>query len=67
MAPSSFQTIEHTVLCQHVREYPHDARPGCESMLKLAVKQYKPLQRLEPSIDAVTVIATHGNGFPKVR
>ena len=66
MATSAFQIIDHTTLCQHVREYPSGVKPGCESV-KLAVKQYKPLEPLEPSADAVTIIATHANGFPKVR
>ena len=35
-------------------------------MLNLAVKQYKPLDNLQPELGDVTIIATHANGFPKV-
>ena len=67
MATPAFQVIEHTVLCQHVREYPNGVKPEGESGLKLAVKQYKSLEPLEDSRNAVTIISTHANGFPKVR
>ena len=67
MALRAFQVIEHTVLCQHVREYPNGVKPEGESVLKLAVKQYKSLEPLEDSGNAVTIISTHANGFPKVR
>ena len=63
----AFQIIEHTVSCQHVREYPNGVKPEGEIVLKLAVKQYKSLEPLEDSGNAVTIISTHANGFPKVR
>ena len=67
MVLPAFQVIEHTVLCQHVREYPNGVKSGGESVLNLAVKQYKSLDQLEDSGNAVTIISTHANGFPKVR
>ena len=66
MVLPAFQIIEHTVLCQHVREYPNGVKPEGENVLKLAVKQYKALEPLEDSGNAVTIISTHANGFPKV-
>lgn len=66
MPSAVYQVIEHTCSCQHIREYPNGVKSGCEGLLKVAVKQYKPLLPLELPIDAVTVIATHANGFPKV-
>lgn len=67
MTSPAFQVIEHTISCQHVREYLNGAKPGGESVLKLAVKQYKSLEPLEDPGNAVTIISTHANGFPKVR
>lgn len=65
MALPALQVIEHTVLCQHVREYPNGVKPEGESVLKLAVKQYKSPEPLEQSRTAVTIVSTHANGFPK--
>ena len=67
MSIPSLKVIEHTVLCQHVREYPNGVKPEGEGVLKLAVKQYKSLDPLEDSKNAVTIISAHANGFPKVR
>ena len=55
------------MLCQHVREYPNGVKPEGESVLKLAVKQYRSLEPLEDSRSAVTIISAHANGFPKLR
>lgn len=61
-----FQVIEHESSCQHLREYPNGLRPRSQGQLKLAIKQYKPLHSQQPSEDAVTILAAHANGFPKV-
>lgn len=66
MLPSPFNITEHYVDCQHVREYPRaTATEHCDA-LKLAVKQYVPLDNLKPQRGDVTIIATHGSGLPKV-
>ncbi|GLB14557.1 hypothetical protein AtubIFM61612_001988 [Aspergillus tubingensis] len=39
---STFRVIEHTVPCQHIREYPAATRRTQEDVLHLAVKQYIP-------------------------
>jgi hypothetical protein len=63
---ANFQIIEHTIPCQHIREYPNGTKSRQEAVLRLAIKQYVPLRRSEPREDAVTIIAGHANGFPKV-
>lgn len=64
MATSYFSVIEHILPCQHIREYPkairHDSSP-----LRLAIKEYRPLASFNNVPGAVTIIATHGNGFPQ--
>jgi hypothetical protein len=67
---SSFKIIEHVIPGQHIREYPHATKNGRnqETPLKIAIKQYVPLDQADSTIpdNAVTIIGAHGNGFPKV-
>jgi hypothetical protein len=65
MIMSSFQVTEHVIPCQHIREYPNGIKKK-EGTLRLAVKQYQPLNNLEASLGSWTVLATHANGVPKV-
>jgi hypothetical protein len=67
MSATRYRTREHTVPCQHVREYAHATLDSQEDTLHLAVKQYTPLDNQEPSPGDLTIIAAHANGFPKVR
>lgn len=62
---SLFEIREHTVECQHVREYPRATALSQNEILHLAVKQYIPLDNLEPKEGDVTIIGAHANGFPK--
>ncbi|KAE8398978.1 hypothetical protein BDV37DRAFT_275688 [Aspergillus pseudonomiae] len=64
MTTSQFQVKEHTIPCQSIREY-HHAVKGVDPPLQLAVKQYIPLNNLNPSPDDITIIAGHANGIPK--
>lgn len=66
MSPSPFIITEHFVDCQHVREYARATATERDVALTLAVKQYVPLDNLKPQPGDVTIIATHGSGFPKV-
>ncbi len=66
MSSSYFKIVEHTVPCQHIREYPNALKHRQEDVSSLAIKQYIPLDNLEPEAGAVTIIAGHANGFPKV-
>lgn len=66
MSPSPFIITEHLVDCQHVREYPRATATEHGGALKLAIKQYTPLDNLEPQPGDITIIATHGSGLPKV-
>lgn len=66
MSSKSFIITEHWSPCQHFREYPHGAKRD-DALLELAVKEYQPRNNLNVGEDPITIIAAHGNGFPKVR
>lgn len=64
---SVFNVFEHVLPGQHIREYVHSINGPQETMIQLAIKQYIPKDRLDPvPKNAITVIGTHGTGFPKV-
>ncbi len=65
MSSSLFKIQEHTVPCQHVREYPRATADKQEDILYLAVKQYTPLCNVNAQPGDVTIIGGHANGFPK--
>lgn len=65
MSLAKFIVTEHWSPCQLIREYPHGAKSD-DAKLFLAVKQYRPRRTLNKEAGGVTLIATHGNGFPKV-
>lgn len=60
-----FNIKEHVVPACHIREYAGSTSHSQEDLLQLHVKQYTPKS---PSNDphAITLIATHGVGLPKV-
>lgn len=60
-----FNIKEHKVPACHIREYPGCTATSQEDVLYLHVKQYLPKTR-ESATTAITVIAAHGIGFPKV-
>ncbi|TVY78130.1 Abhydrolase domain-containing protein mpaH [Lachnellula suecica] len=62
---SVFQIKEHTLECQHIREYARATAISQEDVLHLAIKQYIPLDNPEPHIGDLTIIGGHANGFPK--
>lgn len=62
---SRFHIVEHTIPCQHVREYARATSTTQEEVLHLAVKQYIPKDNTDPQPGDVTVIGAHANGFPK--
>lgn len=65
MVSSLFRVIDHTVECQHVREYPRATLSGQDEVLHLAVKQYIPKDNPDPQPGDVTILGAHANGFPK--
>ncbi|KAH7380852.1 prolyl aminopeptidase-like protein [Cadophora sp. MPI-SDFR-AT-0126] len=65
MASSVFKIKEHVVECQHIREYARATSTSQEAVLHLSVKQYTPLDNLQPQDGDVTIISAHANGFPK--
>ena len=62
-----FEIREHVVDGQHIREYPRATANSQEDVLKLVVKQYIPKNNPNPQPGDVTFIASHANGFVKVR
>ncbi|KAH8598800.1 Alpha/beta hydrolase family-domain-containing protein [Bisporella sp. PMI_857] len=65
MSSSVFEIKEHTLECQHIREYERATAHSQEDALKLAIKQYIPLDNPHPQPGDITIIGTHANGFPK--
>lgn len=63
---SHFRVVEHTIRCQNVRERAGAVFDGHQNDLRLAVKQYIPLDNPHPQEGDVTLIGAHANGFPKV-
>jgi hypothetical protein len=67
MSSEFFVVKEHVVPGQYIREYPWATAHSQEEVLKLHVKQYIPKGQKDLPKDAMTIIAAHANGFPKVR
>ena len=63
---TNFKVTEHIFPCQYIREYPGATLENQEDTLQLHVKQYTPLDDFHARPGAVTIIAAHANGFPKV-
>lgn len=64
MSSSLFQVVEHIIPSAHIREYPNAVKDE-SSILQLAIKEYRPLNNLDPEPGSVTIIATTPNAFPK--
>lgn len=60
-----FQVSEHVIDAQHVRDSAQ-ATATPDAKLKLCIKQYTPLDNINPQPGDITIIGTHGTGFPKV-
>ncbi|KAF2189688.1 hypothetical protein K469DRAFT_625552 [Zopfia rhizophila CBS 207.26] len=65
MSSSFFRIDEHTLEASHIRGFPRSTSTTQEEVLHLAIKQYTPLQNLNPKPGDITIIAAHANGFPK--
>ncbi len=59
-----FQIDEHVIDSQHIRHHPGGSRDQ-ETALKLHIKQYSPLDNLDPKAGDFTIIAVHANGCIK--
>ena len=66
MPSSVFEIKEHTLDCQHIREYARATAKSQEEVLQLAIKQYTPLDNPNPQTGDLTIIGAHACGFPKV-
>lgn len=60
-----FHIAEHVIDGQYIREYPR-ATATPNASLKLCIKQYVPVDNPDPQQGDLTIVATHGTGFPKV-
>ncbi|KAL4734074.1 alpha/beta-hydrolase [Aspergillus similis] len=63
-ASSTFTVTEHVIEASHIREYARATKPSNE-VLKLVVKQYSPKSNPDPQPGDLTIIGTHGSGYPK--
>lgn len=66
MSSQFFRIKEHVLPCQYIREYPGATLCDQDEMLQLHVKQYVPWNGASIGANAITIIAAHANGFPKV-
>ena len=66
MSPFPFEIKEHTLECQHIREYARATAESQNAVLHLAIKQYIPLDNPHPKDGDITILGAHANGFPKV-
>jgi hypothetical protein len=62
---SVFEIKEHTIECQHIRQYARATSNSQEAVLNLAIKQYIPLDNQNPEDGDITIIGACANGFPK--
>jgi hypothetical protein len=62
---SRFRAVKHEARAQYMRQWPRGTELGRDNALKLAVKQYIPLEQT-PGEGHITFVAAHANGFPKV-
>lgn len=62
----AFIINEHSLPCQHLREYAHAISTSEAAVLRLAVKEYIPRENPNPAPGDVTIIGAHANGFTKV-
>ncbi|KAF2856286.1 toxin biosynthesis protein-like protein [Plenodomus tracheiphilus IPT5] len=65
MSSAFFRIDEHAIDASHVRGYPRATSTSQDDVLKLAVKQYTPLNNPNPKAGDITIIAAHANAFPK--
>lgn len=61
-----YKVEEHLLQTSYIREYPRALVDEHDDNLRLAVKQYTPLDNLAPHDGDITIIGAHANGFPKV-
>lgn len=62
---SQFQVVDHVISAQHTRHWPRGRDPTSDKPLRLAAKQYIPINNPEPSAGDITFVGTHANGLPK--
>ncbi|KAI9836542.1 MAG: hypothetical protein M1819_001173 [Sarea resinae] len=65
MSSNLFDVKEHIIPAQYVREYPRATSHSQEETLYLHIKQYRPLENLDPKPGDITLIGSHSNAFIK--
>lgn len=66
MSSQYFRLDEHTIEASHIRSFPRALSTHENDRLQLAIKQYTPLNNLNPQDGDITIIGAHANAFPKV-
>ena len=64
MSAALFSVTEHVLPGQHIREYPYSVKSE-PAKLRLAIKEYRPLENIDAAPGSVTIIAAHANGLAK--
>ncbi|KAK0514229.1 hypothetical protein JMJ35_002846 [Cladonia borealis] len=59
-----FSVTEHILPGQHIRGYPYGVKSE-PAKLRLAIKEYRPLDNIDAAPGSVTIIAAHANGLVK--
>lgn len=67
MSSKIFNIKSHVIPGQYIREYPAATLQNQEDALQLHINQYTPQDESSSQPGAITIIAAHANGFPKVR
>ena len=67
MSSAFYKVAEHVVDGQHIRGYPNGTKKRQEDRFKIAIKQYTPLDNPNLKEGAITIIAAHAIGVPKVK
>ncbi|PVI08472.1 hypothetical protein DM02DRAFT_665806 [Periconia macrospinosa] len=65
MSSEYYRIDEHVLDASHIRGFPRTTSTTQEEVLKLAIKQYTPLNNTSPKPGDITIIAAHANAFPK--
>jgi pimeloyl-ACP methyl ester carboxylesterase len=63
--PFPFIITEHTIPAQHIREWPRATAASQDDILQLRIKQYTPLDNIDPQPGDLTIVGAHANGVPK--
>ncbi|CAI6241892.1 unnamed protein product [Periconia digitata] len=65
MSSEHYRIDEHVLEASHIRGFHRTTATSQEEVLRLAIKQYTPLNNTNPKPGDITIVAAHANAFPK--